>query len=150
MVSRDQPISPVQTLHFGLADWVSTPAPRQLSTNTQLTTLLTHVLTPSTVGTRLRRKNPTHLESNPRLFHPKGNCGTPTPPGRGKCTTGMGAPDPRFPAPKLTPTKTTNRHEQADVLLTIQARGMKPTSRHQSRRTQNPKVSASGMPNVSE
>ena len=30
----------------------------------------------------LRRKNPTQLESNPRLSHPEGNSGTPTPPGR--------------------------------------------------------------------
>ena len=76
-------LSPVHALHFGLADWVSTPAPRQLSTNTQLTTLFTHALTLSTMGIRLRRRNPTHLESNPRLSHPKGNSGTPTPPGRG-------------------------------------------------------------------
>ena len=55
---------PVHALHFGLADWVSTPAPRQLSTNTPLTTLLSHALTLSTVRTRLGRKNPTHLESS--------------------------------------------------------------------------------------
>ena len=55
-------LSPVHALHFVLADWVSTPAPRQLPTNTQLTTLFTHALTLSTVGIRLRRKKPTHLE----------------------------------------------------------------------------------------
>ena len=78
-------LSPVHALHFGLADWVSTPAPRQCSANTQLTTLFTHALTLSAMGIRLRRKNPTHLESNPRLSHPKRNRGTPTPPGRGGC-----------------------------------------------------------------
>ena len=62
----------------------------------------------------------------------------------------MGAPDPRFLAQKMSPTKTTNRHEQTDVLLTIRALGVKSTSRHQSRRTQNPNVSVSGIPNVSE
>ena len=42
----------------------------------------------------------------------------------------MSAPDPRFQAPKMSPTKNTNMHEQTDVLLTIRARGVKshPTS----------------------
>ena len=63
--------------------------------------------------------------------------------------TVMGAPDPRFPAEKMTPTENTYRHEQTDVLLTIRARGVKSISRYQSRRTQNPNVSVSCMPNVS-
>ena len=65
-------------------------------------------------------------------------------------TTDMSAPDPRFPAQKMTPTKTTNRHQQTDVLPTIRALGVKSTSRHRSRRTQNPNVSVSDIPNVSE
>ena len=60
-------LSPVHALHFGLADWVSTPAPRQLSKNPQLSTLFTHALTLSTTGIRLRNETPTHLASNPRL-----------------------------------------------------------------------------------
>ena len=34
-------------------------------------------------GIQTTKKTPTHLDSNPRLSHPKGNSGTPTPPGRG-------------------------------------------------------------------
>ena len=75
-------LSPVHALHFGLADWVSTPAPGQLSINTQLPALFSYALTLSTVGIRTK-KNPTHPESNPPLSHRRGNSGTPTPPGRG-------------------------------------------------------------------
>ena len=67
-----------------------------------------------------------------------------------KARTAMGAPDPRFPAQNMTPTKNINRHKQTDVVLTIPALGVKSTSRHQRRRTQNPNVSVSGIPNVSE
>ena len=34
-------------------------------------------------GNQTTKKNPTHLESNSRLSHPKGNSVTPAPPGRG-------------------------------------------------------------------
>ena len=72
-------LSPVHASHFGLADWVSTPAPRQLSTNIQLDCVVysrCHVFHGRNQTTK---KNPTHLESNPRPSHPKGNSGTPTP-----------------------------------------------------------------------
>ena len=46
-------LSPVHALHFGLADWVRTPAPRQLTTNSvDYNTLFPHVLTLSIVGIR--------------------------------------------------------------------------------------------------
>ena len=58
---------------------------------TQLTALSTHVLTLYTVGIRHdEKKNLTHLESNPRPPHPRGDSHTLTPPGRGgtnMCTT---------------------------------------------------------------
>ena len=44
-------LSSVHALHFRLADWVSTPAPRQFTTK-ELRRLFTHVLTLSTVGIR--------------------------------------------------------------------------------------------------
>ena len=54
-------LSPVHALHFGLAKWVSTPAPRQLSTNTQLTALFTHALTFSTVGIKHYEAKTQHI-----------------------------------------------------------------------------------------
>ena len=69
MVSRDLLISPpVHALHFDLADWISTPAPRQLTPNklSQLLCLLTFSRFPRWKSC-IAKKNATHRESNPRL-----------------------------------------------------------------------------------
>ena len=54
---------------FGLADWVSTPAPHQLTTNklSRLLCLLTFSRFPRWKS-YIAKKNPTHREANPRFL----------------------------------------------------------------------------------
>ena len=86
MVSRDQRISPpVHALHFGLAEWVTTPAPRQLS-ETKLSgqLLFSHVLTFYTAEIRYHKEKPQCIENQTLvLYTAMGDRRTITPPGRG-------------------------------------------------------------------
>ena len=87
MVSRDLPISPpVQALHFGLADWVSTPAPRQLTPN-KLSRLLCLVTfsrsTVEIVHCEEKTEKTQRIGIRTLAFYPNGDNRTIRPPGRG-------------------------------------------------------------------
>ena len=69
VLSRDLPTSPpVNALHFGLADWVSTPAPHQLTTNSVDYFVYSRSYAFHGRNHTLRRKNPMHRDSNRRFL----------------------------------------------------------------------------------